>query len=933
MALDDVQTSAELEQRAFFTPQLVRDILQSVDPEIDPPQGIINMLAMDANNHEMNADNPAASIEAVEAGVRSAFEYADGINAAPTDANIAHVQQTLNLILSGADGAIASIGAQQFGGVAGPQTAEEKEKKRTADAMADIALAQAAAPLADIPIDPAKVDSMFNFFMLNASDAQKTALADATSIVIDENASDAERKAAAADAAATVRDGNEGNPETADMTPEESEAHAVEVAREVAIKEKANELMQENDGMTLQQAREAAAAEVNPFYDELLESTSLSAAAELAANNTLTQGHTLSTGAAIGAFATSSDFASVEAEQAIRGGSSEEQLDSFVSSLEATIIANGEHGITLVERAQDLQDKVDQLRASPLADRPEIRALIEETETQIESINETMDSTTNMNGYLTEVKSFIENNREQLLESSMEEVMTLAFENEDLIASYQDMVADLSEEERQAFVMETARRMGVSEEFAQEFYEREMQNTETYLGFESWGDTASNLLSTGSEFITGYADNGMDFLNSFFSSTEDEALTTDSFIAEQTKALNDLKAQRDSLAENALVSGGGPAGSYYQGKLDGLDTQIAEMEEQLSVYEDAIAKLNEAQQAAEASADTLDSVRQDLNESNTLTIAGADGNEYYVFANEDGSYSMGGTEFMDGYRAPSAEELQAINDAINEGAVLGTPVQRASYEYVADTLSRNQTEVSIAQGEVEIIDAEQTAKKAIDTVNEMGAQQAAMDPDGIGFEQDFGMGRMGGAISPIATTQDRMDYQMEVAAQAEADAEAKRQEITELEGSLQDGEQVADAPDAPATDEAQMTIDQNPELKSYLEGLSEQTNIPESDLKAELEARGVPSDQIDRVMEIADAQMGVNIAPRESTPVVTNGTLSANKAAGDPAAGIFNEAANQPASDINAPAPSPQSPSPEEIEIAARAEASAPKSSPMTLGT
>ena len=137
----------------------------------------------------------------------------------------------------------------------------------------------------------------------------------------------------------------------------------------------------------------------------------------------------------------------------------------------------------------------------------------------------------------------------------------------------------------------------------------------------------------------------------------------------------------------------------------------------------------------------------------------------------------------------------------------------------------------------------------------------------------------------------------------------------------------------PAPDQAQLYVDANPELKSYLEGLSEQTNIPEADLKAELEARGVPGDQIDRVMEIADTQMGVNITPRESTPVVTNGTLSANKAAGDPAAGIFNEAANQPASDINAPAPSPQSPSPEEIEIAARAEASAPKSSPMTLGT
>ena len=910
MALDDVRTSQELEQAAFFTPDLMRDIIHTVAPEIDPPVSILNMLALDANKHEMGGDNPAAKVEALEAGVRSIFENTDYTDAPLNDTNITHIQATLNLILSGADGAISSMAAQQLGGTNG-LNAEEKEKKRAKQAYADIALAESAT-LADIPIDPVKLNNMGNYFFANATQAQKDAYEGHIQNIIKGDSS-ADIQTSIIGAADSQGDVQSNNPTFIDMSPAEKRAYEIELARKDSIDTLAQEL-ERDQGLTPDAARAQAEEQLNPEFDKALETAKLSNVAvndHAAARTSYSQSQTLTTGAALGAFATSSDYNSEEASQAVKAGSLEEQLDGFVTSLEATIAANGQHAITLVERSEGLQDKVDQLKSSPIADNYEIRMLIDETVTQIQSIEQTLDRTANMNSYLTEVKDFIEDNKDTLLNSSPEEMMSLAFENEDLLASYQEMVSGLSEEERHAFIMETAKGMGVSEEFAQDFFEKEMANTEAYFGFKDIGASLDSFFARGNAFI----ENTGDYLLSLAGGDDETIVTSDDFIRSQNDQIEALISERDSLAQSAIINGGGATGLYYQSKLSSIDEQIGAMEDQLLEYKDAVAALNEAEQAADASAENLSSIRQELADENILTING-DGNEnYYVFLNQDGSYSLGSESYMDGYREPTQEELLSISNAIENGATIGNSAQKDAYTNAGRELTRNQTGVTIAKNNQEIIESEHAANQAINTVNEIGAQQAAADPDGLGIDDASmsGMGRMsGGIISPIATTQDRIDYQMEVAAEAQAEAESKRQEVVDLQESLKEDDQAVEAPSAPAPNEAQLFIDANPE---YIAGLAAQNNISEADLKAELELRGVPANQIENVMSIAETQMNVNVTPKENTLVISNQSdrLSVNS----PPPNLRNTYAQAANPELTTQSPAPQEMTPEEIKLAA----------------
>ena len=103
--------------------------------------------------------------------------------------------------------------------------------------------------------------------------------------------------------------------------------------------------------------------------------------------------------------------------------------------------------------------------------------------------------------------------------------------------------------------------------------------------------------------------------------------------------------------------------------------------------------------------------------------------------------------------------------------------------------------------------------------------------------------------------------------------EEKVKKLQESMGTASD-----EAP-APAPDPAQLLVDNNAELKSYITSLGELTNIPEAELHARLEELGVPAGQIEQVANIAQQQYAANITPLMATTELSNDEFTNNRSA------------------------------------------------------
>ncbi len=122
-----------------------------------------------------------------------------------------------------------------------------------------------------------------------------------------------------------------------------------------------------------------------------------------------------------------------------------------------------------------------------------------------------------------------------------------------------------------------------------------------------------------------------------------------------------------------------------------------------------------------------------------------------------------------------------------DGQIADMEEQLAQYEAAIAKIAEAETEINASKS----------------TINDLTTQQAAMDPDGIGYTDDLllgGANTIPGAISMIPTAQDRINYQLEQIDEAEADRDEAQAKVARLEEAMTgEATETADAP-APLTE-------------------------------------------------------------------------------------------------------------------------------------
>ncbi|NCT40461.1 MAG: hypothetical protein GW778_02215 [Alphaproteobacteria bacterium] len=507
MALDDVTTSQELEDTAVFTPNLVLDLLRSIAPDINPPQGIINMLARDANRYQ-GGDNQTATLEALEADIISAFENSEPPINSPdgpaTDANINYVQSTLNLILAGADGAIANISAQNMGGITPQEKEKERAKRVNADAvfsqMMDSALNSAASNAALAAGIPANVYNNLSLYVdRNLPEASRTAIDSIANDVSKGQSIDDEEARTAIDG---IVKSVENVPEYYEgLTDEQkSEFLKIKLAEDTAekmLKDNPNLDPEEAFNQALEKINELEASNPEIFQD--LIQTADQRILTLKAEGVATS-HTLRTGASLATYglmsnAKSSDFSDpnniTEGISTLIENPSAQNIDKFIADLDKSIVENGEQGIALRESQEALEAKIENLKNSPYANDGPIRAQIELAEAQIEGMEETFDNLTNMNMLLIEVKVFVDDNKKAILNNNNpNQLMAMALQSPSLREAIDKISGGIGSEKWQAGIEAVAAQIGLSEEYTAKYIQEqidisnkvtELENSVTYM--------------------------------------------------------------------------------------------------------------------------------------------------------------------------------------------------------------------------------------------------------------------------------------------------------------------------------------------------------------------------------------------------------------------------------------------------------------------
>ncbi len=155
-----------------------------------------------------------------------------------------------------------------------------------------------------------------------------------------------------------------------------------------------------------------------------------------------------------------------------------------------------------------------------------------------------------------------------------------------------------------------------------------------------------------------------------------------------------------------------------------------EMAQEMGISEEQAGAILQAEKKIHDAAIDLAAAREKLDDANTLTITGDDGQTHYVFANEDGTYSLGSAGYMDGYKEPSDAEYKAIEAAIDEGARPGTVEEKAEYLVAANSLTicQNDKEAVIAGSDAEGALAGQSEELARDIIDAYTEPAPAPDP-------------------------------------------------------------------------------------------------------------------------------------------------------------------------------------------------------------
>ncbi|MFK7840205.1 MAG: hypothetical protein AB8B83_07720 [Bdellovibrionales bacterium] len=820
MADEDVQTSTDIQELAFFDADLMRQTLQLVIPDIDPPTGMLNMLAMDVNNLMLARDadgetivgaNPTGGLEAIEAGVMSALrDNHDGDG--PYDTNIRHVQETLNLILSGADGAIASIAAQNLGN--GKLSNEERAKRRAHQAAADAVLRQSTeAALADIEVDPEVVRNAQNYINLHYTDLEER-FSGIAGTMIDPSATDEQKEKAVMGVAGELIQRFLNDPEFIEANPEFATATREEqivIALEAAKLEIAEALVQDH-GLS----QEDALAIVNDITTNIREN-------EVHYD---TLGEYWDSATNLANLAAADRVSEITAEQT--------QLTTAIAQRAYAGLELGE-----TEAVELTQTDIDRLVVNFTMEYNEIDHLPVYVGTSLseDGMNLINDGSSEVIYYSTnDDGSFYQIPLEYAIAQSPTHGAALAdqidgsgFEFDQLSAESIEYVNDMAGVHNQTELLSFLRETDNSHPFVM-----------GVMGDPYFMDTVGNYALN--SVIQTELERGQVFGNDPILEELIET-TPDQIMGQQQAAIDGLIETRQRY-QDELTSGDLDrwARDYVRIKLDGVNDQIAEMEAQLELYEQTITA------QAEAEADV------------------------------------------------AAAEAIVAEQGFGEAEVARAKAEAAELETRAER---------IAAGEYTMEDV--IADAVISKNSFLRVQAQHMNPDGM-TNTDF---------------EDMMNYSLVEQFPDGVPEEvmtALRGRFEEHGGTFLTETAAVEIPQGPQPDSIQALLDNNPELNSYVLSLAEQTHIPESDLVAELETRGLSASEIEGVMRIAETQMAVNIAPRIDTPHVTHGTMPANRGPGEPASGTFNAmAAVQP--EAPAPAePAPQTPAPEvmtreEIEV------------------
>lgn len=539
--------------------------------------------------------------------------------------------------------------------------------------------------------------------------------------------------------------------------------------------------------------------------------------------------------------------------------------EQFIETLQEAIGANGYKGSEIRDTQDKLQETIDDLANSEWAYHPDIQYEISSLKQEIIALDQTFDQLTNMNDFFDKLMDFTEEHKEKIdAGAPLDEMITLALQNDELKDSYFKAIDGLSYEERLTALQHMADKFNVPTDVIENALNTQIKHIEEPI----------IELST----ITGFAADVYNYGMSWFSQpTDDTAADSAQIISDQQAQIDALTAQRDAFTDkiNEMDTMGSIMNHYFS-EVEQLDEQIDTMQTQLNKF----VELHEQVQAMrEFKADV------DYHAENNIPHHFSPEKAAEMLAQMEADIQKLQDEIIN-------EQQEKIAEATEELAQAETTQRKATAELadIEQELTALQTggfspKPGVTATTEPLSITEQIA--SISSPTPLTSEAMSTRPE----IQAGGMSTMT-TESKIMYTELRKDSLEDTLQTVESVAEDAQRKIAEAEEILETIQDIVtdDAP-APKPDAAQLLVDNNTELKSYISSLGELTNIPEAELHARLEELGVPAGQIEQVANIAHQQYSANITPLMATTEISNNEFtqnrSANKGPGELLQGTF----------------------------------------------